>query len=259
MYSSSFKVNTPGSLPVSTIGLKELAHELKLPLFNIKSFLETLYEHNYNLTDAQRLDFLEIANKETNRLLFLIEDIIDLESISYINSLMRDPFLISDLIVQVINSYKFTAKNKSITLLDKSSNCSDLVYGDPTLIGQVVNNLVGNALKYSFSGTRICIRARMFNSLNFSTLERQQRLNFSILDEGIGISRNELRLIHMGTACRKKTALSIKVKGSNLGLKIVTQILSLHGSRLTLLTTLNKGSIIGFSLISTSYKAGKGT
>lgn len=230
------------------LGLKELAHELKLPLFNIKSFLETLYEHNYKLTDRQRLDFLETANKETNRLLFLIENIIELESIASLGSLTTETFPISDLILQVVNSYKLTAKNKNIILLYDFKQAFLSAYGDSNLIGQVVHNLVGNSFKYSFSNKRIYIRTRTLTALHNLSFTKQEKLNFTILDEGIGISTKELFLIRMGDASQRSSLIKARVRGNTLGLKIVTQILYLHGIRPIFLSIPHKGSAMGFSL-----------
>jgi signal transduction histidine kinase len=105
---------------VTAINFTHFAHELKLPLFHMQSFLETLYEYNLKLSEEQRLDFLESANKESNRLVKLIDNILSFQSLKLISSTERSRFEIIhlwEMILQVISSYSLVAKNKKFSFI----------------------------------------------------------------------------------------------------------------------------------------------
>lgn len=226
----------------------EMAHELKLPLFNIKSFLETLYEYNFDLTATQRLEFLETANKETNRLILLIHNLIELQYSESLPKIYQSSLQISNLLSQVVNSYRLTSKNKQINISYSFEKSDYEVCGNSDLIIQVINNLIGNSLKYTFPQKRIVIRTRVFRSISSSLLIKREKLNISILDEGIGINRSNLMPLCNKTLYINRNDSNTKVKGTGLGLKIVRHILCKHRSALLLLSLLTKGSMIGFSL-----------
>jgi two-component system, OmpR family, sensor histidine kinase NblS len=246
------------SLIPENLKLVELAHELKLPLFNIKSFLETLYEYNFELTNGQRLEFLEIANKETDRLINVITSLIELQ---IDHSFYKNHVSLLDLISQIINSYKLTAKNKSVDLLCKSQKVDYIVYGDSNLIGQVINNLVGNSLKYTFQKKTIFIRSRAFLSFQFIRNKKDRKLNVSILDQGIGIPRERIQDLVASDLNARTTDLTNVVKGNGLGLQVVKHILYRHNSSLEITSSLSKGSSVGFSLAvgKPTMIAGEGT
>lgn len=249
------------SVENQSLSLLELVHELKIPLFNIKSFLETLYEYNFVLSDKQRLDFLETANRETNRLITLINNLIEIELQQNDSSLQRvkSRFQLSTLVSQVVNSYKLTAKSKKIEIIYFYGKCDYIVYGNLDLITQVINNLIGNSLKYSFSHKNIFLRAKIFRSIASDLSLKKEKINLSILDEGVGIPRLRLKDLELNTDYFNFRDSNTSVKGTGLGLKIVRRIVYSHESRLSLLSLLNKGTLIDFSLGFFELPAGKGT
>lgn len=228
----------------------ELVHELKIPLFNIKSFLETLYEYNFILSEKQRLEFLETANKETNRLILLINNLVDIElqHSDFLFQGIQSRFQLSQILSQVVNSYKLTAKNKKIKIVCFFPKPDYFIYGNSDFIGQVIHNLIGNSLKYTFPQKNIFVRTRVFRSLISNLSTKREKINLSILDEGIGIPRFQLNSFERYENSFKFKNSKQSVKGTGLGLQIVKRILSKHNSRLLLLSFLRKGSMISFSL-----------
>lgn len=249
------------SVENQSLPLLELAHELKIPLFNIKSFLETLYEYNFILSDRQRLDFLETANRETNRLIAVINNLIEIELQQNDSNLqlVKYRFQLSILLSQVVDSYKLTAKSKKIGIIYFYDKCDYIIYGNLDLITQVINNLIGNSLKYSFSHKNIFLRAKVFRSISSKLSLKKDKLNLSVLDEGVGIPRLRLTDLELNTDCFNFREANTSVKGTGLGLKIVRRIIYSHESRLSLLSLLNKGTLINFSLGFFKLSAGKGT
>lgn len=234
---------------IEKVKVTELAHELKLPLFNIKSFLETLYEFNFNLTDTQRLEFLETANKEANRLILLINNLVELNCTFKSGPLCFYTFSLVELIPQVASTYKLTAKNKGITILHNSERPKYTICGNSDFITQVIHNLVGNSLKYTFKRKKIYIRTRTFVSINSALSIKKEFLNVSILDQGVGISKARVKLISIDDNYTRMKGSVNSVKGTCLGLYIVKNILYKHNSYLIILSRLNKGSLIGFPLL----------
>lgn len=233
---------------IETIKIAELAHELKLPLFNIKSFLETLYEHYFNLTDNQKLEFIETANKETNRLIVLIQNLVESETIYPRLGGYNKNFAISKLVSQIITTYKLTAINKNVNLVYKYKKISCDLTGNPNIISQVITNLIGNSLKYTFPKRRIFLRTRAFTSLTQLLSKKCRLLHISVSDEGIGITRQRIQII-LGTNSYSQIRNSSNVvKGSCLGLHIVKQLLLSHKSQLNILSKVKIGSLIGFYL-----------
>ena len=241
------------------VRITELAHELKLPLFNIKSFLETLYEYYFDLTDPQRLEFIETANKETNRLLILINSLVELESNCSRRNLKHTKFIVSDLVSQVVNTYTLIAKSKDVDLISSVDNAIYVAYGNSDLIGQVINNLVGNSLKYTFPGKRIYIRVRPLTSIKYNLCHKTERISIGVLDGGVGITRNRTQFIVNSPDYIGLKDFSMLVKGTGLGLYIVKKILFNHSASISILSQLNKGSIVGFSLLFSNGPAGEGT
>ena len=223
----------------------EMAHELKLPLFNIKSFLETLYEYNFDLTATQRLEFLETANKETNRLILLIHNLIELQYSESLPKIYQSSLQISNLLSQVVNSYRLTSKNKQINISYSFEKSDYEVCGNSDLIIQVINNLIGNSLKYTFPQKRIVIRTRVFRSISASLLIKREKLNISILDEGIGINRSNLMPLCNKTLYINRNDSNTKVKGTGLGLAVVKKIVDDHGAKIEVRNRMQGDEVIG--------------
>jgi multi-sensor signal transduction histidine kinase (EC 2.7.3.-) len=92
--------------------ISNVSHELRTPLFNIKSFIETLHEYGEDLSDDEKREFLETANRETDRLTRLVNDVLDL---SRLESNKRYHFEAIDLtqpIEQTLRTHQLNARDK---------------------------------------------------------------------------------------------------------------------------------------------------
>ncbi len=122
-----------------------VSHELKTPLTSIKGFTETL---KYVEDEETRKKFLDIIEKEADRLGRLINDILILSKIESDISGEEDEFLPNKVVDDVINMVKVLADNKNITIeLDERNY--DLLFGDKDRFLQLVLNIVENSIKYS--------------------------------------------------------------------------------------------------------------
>lgn len=222
--------------------ISNLSHELKTPLSNIRSFLETLYEYNESLTDMQKLEFLDIANKETARLSSLLNDILNLSRSQLDKENKFQLFETSLLIEQVISLYQFTIKEKNIKFIIQIEPNLPQIYANYDLVFQSVLNLVSNALKFTYENGQIVIRALYIENL----LESSKKIRIEVSDTGIGIADMNQHLIFERFS-RVKTR-SYSSDGTGLGLSIVKNNIQKHHSDVLVRSEINSGSTFWFDL-----------
>nr|YP_537073.1 hypothetical chloroplast protein 26 [Neopyropia yezoensis]Q1XD95.1 RecName: Full=Uncharacterized sensor-like histidine kinase ycf26 [Neopyropia yezoensis]BAE92516.1 unnamed protein product [Neopyropia yezoensis] len=230
--------------------ISNVSHELRTPLFNIRSFLETLYEYHDSLDNRQKLEFLAIANKETERLTRLVNDVLDL---SRLESDQEYPLQSMDLvsaIEQTVRTYQLSAKDKKIDLhIDIEENLP-CILGNYSLVLQILANLIGNSLKFTHSDGIIVLRTYRINDsaskLNSTPLQIQ-KVRVEICDTGIGISKkNQERIFARFLRIENYVH---TLEGTGLGLSIVKNIIQKHNSEIHLYSELKNGSCFFFDLI----------
>jgi two-component system sensor histidine kinase NblS len=227
--------------------ISNVSHELRTPLFNIKSFLETLYEYNDYLSDIQKKDFLEIASQETQRLTDLVNDVLDLSRLESDFQYVSDFVLLTDMIPSIIQISQLRAKKKQIVLSYKI--CSTIVKVDAyhNLLMQVLSNLLDNALKFIYAGGRIIIKA---HKITTSTINSDNypidKVRIQIIDEGTGIRKNDQSRIFDRFVRLENNIHTLE--GTGLGLSIVKNIVEKHNSKVLLYSELGVGSSFWFDL-----------
>lgn len=203
-----------------------VSHELKTPLTSIKGFTETL---RYVDDDETRNKFLGIIEEESDRLTRLISDILALSDIEREKEFKLVDVNINDIIVNIFELMKNSAKNRNIKL-DLELDNVGAVKGDVDKIKQMIINLLDNAIKYS-EGENIIVRS--INSKNYCILE--------VEDDGVGISKEHLSRLFERFYRVDKTR-SRASGGTGLGLAIVKHIaLKLQGE-IGVESTLGKGT-----------------
>ncbi|MDD6796402.1 MAG: histidine kinase dimerization/phospho-acceptor domain-containing protein, partial [Clostridiaceae bacterium] len=155
-----------------------VSHELKTPLTSIKGFAETL---KYVEDDDTRNKFLDIINKEAERLSRLINDILVLSKIESEVVGEEDEFLPNTIIQDVLSTVRALGEQKNISINLEESNSYSL-YGDKDRFFQLVLNLVENAIKYSENNTKITINSYSDKEFYYISVE----------DEGLGIPEDDL-------------------------------------------------------------------
>nr|QUE28910.1 dfr [Porphyropsis coccinea] len=218
--------------------ISNVSHELRTPLFNILSFLETLQEYHDSLSESDKLEFLDIANKETKRLTILVNDVLDLsrlESDRLYKFAYFELFLVFE---QVIRSYKLTAKEKNIDMVIEIEPGTPKIYGNYDLILQSILNIVGNAIKFTHIRGTIVIRAIYFSTISRTRVE--------ISDSGIGIgSLQQKQIFERFLRIENSTH---TLRGTGLGLAIVQNCIDKHNSQIFVKSEENNGSTFWFDL-----------
>ena len=239
--------------------ISNVSHELRTPLFNIKSYVETLYDMGDQLSDEDRRDFLGIANSETDRLTRLVNDVLDLSRLESSRSLAFAPIEVRPGLEQTLRSYQLNASDKKVELsLEADSDLPDIL-GNWDLLLQVLDNLVGNALKFNREGGQLMIRAYTWpDSCQLAPSQQENegptcpltsplpRMRVEICDTGYGISPdNQQRIFER--FYRVENAVHTEV-GTGLGLSIVRGILEKHGTEIRMASEPDVGTTFWFDL-----------
>ncbi len=223
--------------------ISNISHELRTPLFNIKSFIETLYEYGDALPPEQQREFLETANRETDRLTRLVNDVLDLSKLESGKAYVFDAVDMNQAIEQTLRTCQLNAKDKGITLHQEISAGLPMVLGNYDLMLQVFANLVGNALKFTEAGGKVTLRAY---ALPDDGKDRAQHVRIEISDTGIGIDEEDQAAI-FDRFFRVENRVHT-LEGTGLGLSIVRNILERHQTRVHLTSAVGVGTTFWFDL-----------
>lgn len=226
--------------------ISNISHELRTPLFNIKSFIETLYEYGDALEPSQQREFLETANRETDRLTRLVNDVLDLSRLESSRTYVLDAVDLTPAIEQTLRTYQLNARDKGITLVQEIEPDLPSVVGHYDLLLQVFANLVGNAMKFTPPGGQISMRAYLTHQCDIAT--RSPLIRIEISDTGIGIDpEDQINIFERFFRVENRVH---TLEGTGLGLSIVRNIIyEKHRSRIGITSEVGKGTTFWFDLI----------
>ena len=214
-----------------------VSHELRTPLTSIQGFVETLKDGAIN-DPGKAQYFLEIIEKQSNRLNNLIEDILQLSKIESQEIIMNlQSINLRDLIDKTISEFKKKIEQKNHKIKINISPQLPLIKADPEQIEVVFRNLLDNAIKYTPNGGEIYI----------SAFEKAENIYIEVADNGIGISAEHLPRI-FERFYRADKDRSRKLGGTGLGLAIVKHIVQAHGGTIGVESKPGKGSKFFFTL-----------
>src|SRR3990172_4915807 len=161
-------------------------HELRAPLTSIKDSSELLLNHKYTLAEDEKEQFLKMINRQSHLLLDQVGSILDvakLESGTF--SLDKKPDTMDELIYERIKIFTSQAERKNIFLTCNVDNHLPIVDIDRIRMGQALNNLISNSIKFTPEGGKIIVSATtLFN-------KGIQELRVSVADTGHGIPKEE--------------------------------------------------------------------
>ena len=242
--------------------ISNVSHELRTPLFNIKSYVETLHDLGDQLSKEEQKEFLGVANDETDRLTRLVNDVLDLSRLESGRTVQFDPVNLRPAMEQTLRNYRLNADDKQVKLMmDMPPDVPD-VLGNWDLILQVLDNLVGNALKFSRAGGVLALRAYPWPDIcqvqppaegsgdtdgpTCLLTSPMPKLRVEIADTGFGISAADQERI-FDRFFRVENAVHTEI-GTGLGLSIVRGILEKHGARVSMVSEPDVGTTFWFDL-----------
>ncbi len=216
-----------------------VSHEFKTPLTAIQGFAETLL--NGALDDkANRTRFVEIIREHARRLARLTDDLLKLSRIEAGQlELELRPINVAALVNSCVETARLKAETKGLRIHVDLPDGLPAVRGDGAQLGEVLQNLIDNALQYTPAGGQIDVSAR----------SNAHEVTFSVSDTGIGIPETELERI-FERFYRVDAARSREAGGTGLGLAIARHIVDAHGGRIWVESAVGQGSRFHFSVAS---------
>ncbi len=211
------------------------SHELKTPVTSLKGFTHILQTRLKARNDEESLKFLVTINKQLNRLIKLINDLLDISraqqgKLNY----EKELFDLDALVAESVENLQAGISTHHL-LLEGSTGAQ--VYGDRDRIGQVLTNLITNAIKYSPAASRVVIHLS----------KEAGNATVSVQDFGIGIAEKHHRQIferfYQVTDAEEKT-----YPGLGIGLYISSEIIKRHRGRICVESQKGAGSTFSFSL-----------
>ncbi len=215
-----------------------ISHDLRTPFSSILGFTDLLLKDD-ELSDADRKQYVEYIQESSNSMLDLVNSLLDWTRLQT-GRIKFEPerIPVKGIINGSINALAGTAFQKNITL---SSDVHEgiYLYIDKNLIGQVFNNLISNAIKFTPEGGSISIFSNPSESMRF--------IEFSVKDSGVGIKQENLdKLFRVDSKFTSEGTAG--EKGSGLGLSLVKEIIEKHGGRIWVESTVGEGSEFKFTL-----------
>jgi signal transduction histidine kinase len=203
--------------------INAVTHELKTPVTSIRLYLETLQRRE--LAEDKRREFYQIMLADSDRLLDLIEQVLRAGRITARTRLLhRVPIDLRDTVRECLDlaRVRHHLPDEALAYVDRVSEPAQAtVLGDPEELKAALSNLLDNAIKYSNGDVHV--------QVELAPIE-DRRVSVRVKDDGIGISSAELKRIFR-RFYRIPEAVAMRIKGTGLGLFIVSSVARKHGGR----------------------------
>jgi len=209
-----------------------VSHELRTPLTSIHGYVELLLEEEGQLDDDQRR-FLEIVNRNSERLLAVVADLLFLAQIDAGKPAIELASVdLNRIVEECVEASSPVADSKGIELRLQARRLPELK-GDPVRLAQVLDNLISNALKFTPRGGSVEIRLRAEEGLAVLEVE----------DTGLGIPEKEQERL-FERFFRSSNAIESAIPGTGLGLTITKAIVERHGGTIEVESAANTGTTV---------------
>lgn len=220
--------------------LSTITHELRTPMYAVTGLTHLLISENPTEEQKKHLDSLKFSGEY---LLSLINNILDLNKLEANKVEVEETsFNIKKRIEDVLFALGKSARDKGNKLhIEFDEGIPVELLGDPLMVSQILINLVGNAIKFTRDGD-VWVRVKKIAQGDVDI-----RLHFEIEDNGEGISKKKQKTIFQNFT-QGSVAINRKFGGTGLGLSIVKNLLDLLNSKISLESTLGKGTTFKFDL-----------
>ncbi len=225
---------------MKTTFVSTVSHELRTPLTSIKGFISTLIDDTEELYDSRtRQEFYGIIDQECDRLTRMISDLLNVSRIESGRALdmQISEINLRKLVRQVLNTQQqYTAEHK---LINKVPEDLSTIEGDPDKVAQILDNLVGNAIKYSPEGGQVVVDA----------MDEGKMVRIDVTDEGLGVPQRHQDKIFDRFQMVDGDTRRQGIKGTGIGLYLVRHLAHAHGGDVKLTwSEMNKGSTFSVRL-----------
>jgi PAS domain S-box-containing protein len=222
---------------VKTNFLATVSHEFKTPLTSMMMGLSLLNEGKIGDLNGSQQKTVAAIQEDSEALLRLVNDLLEVTRMEAGNSLLKfQPCSIVPLIDSIVKRFLEQARQKAVNLYWDVPDELPKVHADPEKITWVLNNLIGNALKYTHAGDDIGVLARV----------EYDKMCITVKDTGMGIPADYLDKLF--DRYMQVKGYDLEVRGTGLGLAIAKEIVEAHGGEIWCESKLDVGSAFTFTL-----------
>ena len=216
--------------------IANISHDLRSPLTSIQGFIEAISDGT--IPPEKHQYYLKIVLEETGRLSKLANDLVDLSRVQSGKIVLeRCDFDINELMRETVNAMEPRFKKKNLRFSAIFDDEVTMVNADPNMIKRVIQNLVDNAIKFSYDNGNIYGEVR----------EIGKKVYVYIRDCGKGISEEEMKHV-FDRFFKADASRGVDKTGVGLGLSIVKEFVNAHGEKINISSKENVGTEFVFSL-----------
>jgi PAS domain S-box-containing protein len=215
-----------------------VSHELRTPLTSIKGYVDLILDGSAGEINEIQQDFLGIVKENSDRLVELINEMLDISRIESGRVHLRvEPMNIAESIEGSVDTFRAVLSQTGRSIEVHAPSNLPRVCADRDRVGQVLINLLSNALKYSPGGGRVDVTASHHGDF----------VGVAVTDHGLGIGKEDLKRLFT-KFYRVDSAMTREIGGTGLGLSICKNIIELLGGEISVKSKLGAGSTFSFTL-----------
>ena len=219
--------------------LANMSHEIRTPMNGVLGMAQVLLTTGLN---EKQLEYTNIILKSGNSLMTIIGDILDLSKIESGKLILNpEPCNLKAVIQDIENLFKVSARSKNLNLkLDYASDCPEYFHADKHRIRQITTNLVGNAIKFTKSGS-------VTISISGEVEDEIATISIAVKDTGIGIKPEKMETVFEKFTQAEGSTTRL-YGGSGLGLTISRNLVTAMDGQLNVVSKYGQGSTFTISL-----------
>ncbi|MFC0426112.1 sensor histidine kinase [Chryseobacterium scophthalmum] len=213
-----------------------VSHEFKTPISSIQMGLQLLENEKIGSLNEEQQKLIKGIDEDTLRLLKITGELLNVAQLETgVSQLNIRPFKINEMLEEVIKTNRSAADKRQISMITDIDSGLDIINADQEKTLWVLNNIVSNAIRYSYERSTVTIKVEKIDS---------DHVKFSVEDQGLGIDEQYLK--HIFT--RYFRVPGTKAEGTGLGLSISKEFIEAQRGSIAVESEVGKGSVFSFIL-----------